>query len=215
MQEAPPRPTTARDLLSVSPVVPVVVVEDEAQAAPLASALLRGGIAVVEVTLRTAAGLPAIRRIAEEVPQVLVGAGTVTTPQQAAEAAEAGARFLVTPGSPSRLLDAALDTGLPVLPGASTLTETMSLLERGLDTAKFFPAESAGGASYLRAVAGPLPEVMFCPTGGITPANAPDYLALANVGCVGGSWIAPADALRSGDWQRIERLAAQAAALGA
>jgi 2-dehydro-3-deoxyphosphogluconate aldolase/(4S)-4-hydroxy-2-oxoglutarate aldolase len=214
MQEAPQSPTTSRDLLSVSPVIPVVVIEDEAHAAPLASALLRGGIAVIEVTLRTAAGLPASRRIAEEVPQVLVGAGTVTTPEQAAAAERAGARFLVTPGSPSRLLDAALDTGLPVLPGASTLTETMSLLERGLDTAKFFPAESAGGSSYLRAVAGPLPEVMFCPTGGITPTNAPDYLALPNVGCVGGSWITPADALAGGDWQRVERLAAQAAALG-
>jgi 2-dehydro-3-deoxyphosphogluconate aldolase/(4S)-4-hydroxy-2-oxoglutarate aldolase len=213
MDAAPQAPTTGRDLLGISPVIPVVVIEDEAHAVPLAGALLRGGITVIEVTLRTPAGLPAIRRIAEEAPRMLVGAGTVTTPEQACAAARAGARFLVTPGAPPRLLAAALDTGLPVLPGASTLTETMALLEQGLDAAKFFPAEACGGAAYLRAVAGPLPEVAFCPTGGITPENATDYLQLANVGCVGGSWLTPAAAVREGDWRRIEQLAAQAAAL--
>ncbi|MCG8920098.1 bifunctional 4-hydroxy-2-oxoglutarate aldolase/2-dehydro-3-deoxy-phosphogluconate aldolase [Actinokineospora sp. PR83] len=182
-------------LLDVSPVVPVVVIEDAAHAVPLARALLRGGIGIVEVTLRTPAALEAIRAIAAEVPGTLVGAGTVTAPEHAKAALEAGAGFLVTPGSTDLVLGAAADTGLPVLPGAATVSEAMRLAERGYTELKFFPAEAAGGVPYLKSIAGPLPGLRFCPTGGISAASAPAYLALANVGCVGGSWLtaAPAD----------------------
>lgn len=201
---------TGRDLLGISPVVPVVVIDDATDAVPLAEALLRGGIAVMEITLRTPAGLEAIERVAAEVPGTVVGAGTVTTPEEADDARRAGARFLVTPGATDRLLAAALDTGLPLLPGASTLTEILRLREHGQQAVKFFPAEAAGGTAYLSAVAGPVPDVLFCPTGGITPGNAADYLALTNVGCVGGSWLTPRAEVRSGNWAAIERLAAAA-----
>jgi 2-dehydro-3-deoxyphosphogluconate aldolase/(4S)-4-hydroxy-2-oxoglutarate aldolase len=204
---------TALEVLELSPVVPVVVLDDVAHAVPLANALLRGGIPVIEVTLRTSAGLAAIERIAAEVPNVVVGAGTVTAPDHAKQAAAAGARFLVTPGCTDRVLDAAEATGLPLLPGAGTVSEAMRLAERGLTALKFFPAEPSGGVPYLRAIAGPLPQLRFCPTGGITPSSATSYLALANVGCVGGSWLAPKDALAAGDFARIEVLAQQAATL--
>jgi 2-dehydro-3-deoxyphosphogluconate aldolase / (4S)-4-hydroxy-2-oxoglutarate aldolase len=213
MTSAAPSVTTADALLGISPVIPVVVVDDADQAVPLARALARGGVSVIELTLRTPAGLASIERVAAEVPEIVVGAGTVTTPVQADAAARAGARFLVTPGSPDTLLSAVLDTGLPLLAGASTLTEIMRLLERGLSAVKFFPAEASGGTAYLRAVAGPLPDVRFCPTGGISAANAGSYLELPNVACVGGSWLTPASALRAADWKQVERLATQAAAL--
>jgi 2-dehydro-3-deoxyphosphogluconate aldolase / (4S)-4-hydroxy-2-oxoglutarate aldolase len=206
---------TGRDLLSLSPVIPVVVIDDVADAVPLARALARGGIRVMEITLRTEAGLGALERVAAEVPETTVGAGTVTTPEEAASAQRAGARFIVTPGATDRLLAAVLDTGLPLLAGASTLTEILRLREHGQQAVKFFPAEAAGGAPYLSAVAGPVPDVRFCPTGGITPANAARYLALPNVGCVGGSWLTPRAEMRAGDWTAIERLAAQAATLAA
>jgi 2-dehydro-3-deoxyphosphogluconate aldolase/(4S)-4-hydroxy-2-oxoglutarate aldolase len=206
---------TGRDLLSLSPVIPVVVIDDASDAVPLARALARGGIPVMEITLRTEAGLGAIERVAAEVPETTVGAGTVTTPEEAAAAQRAGAQFVVTPGATDRLLGAVLDTGLPLLPGASTLTEILRLREHGQQAVKFFPAEAAGGAAYLSAVAGPVPDVRFCPTGGITPANAAAYLALPNVGCVGGSWLTPRAEVRAGDWAAIERLAAQAAGLAA
>jgi 2-dehydro-3-deoxyphosphogluconate aldolase/(4S)-4-hydroxy-2-oxoglutarate aldolase len=205
--------TTSSDLLALSPVVPVVVVDDAAHAVPLARALLRGGIRVIELTLRTPAALSAIERVAAEVPDIVVGAGTVTRPEHAERAAKAGAAFLVTPGSTDRVLDAAEDTGLPFLPGAATVSEAMRLTERGLTALKFFPAEAAGGADYLKSLGGPLPDLRFCPTGGITPESAPRYLALPNVGCVGGSWLAPKDALEAGDWERVEELARAAAAL--
>jgi 2-dehydro-3-deoxyphosphogluconate aldolase/(4S)-4-hydroxy-2-oxoglutarate aldolase len=208
-----PVPSTGPDLLRISPVIPVVVIEDAGQAVPLARALCRGGIGIVEVTLRTPAALAAIERIAGEVPEIVVGAGTVTTPERATAAHRAGAAFLVTPGAPAGLLRAAVQTGLPVLPGASTLTEMMTLLENGQRAVKFFPADAAGGVGYLRAVAGPLPEVEFCPTGGISAANATSYLQLPNVGCVGGSWLTPASACAAADWPTVERLAADAAAL--
>ncbi|HKG49408.1 MAG TPA: bifunctional 4-hydroxy-2-oxoglutarate aldolase/2-dehydro-3-deoxy-phosphogluconate aldolase [Actinomycetales bacterium] len=201
------------DLLDIAPVVPVVVLHDVEHAVPLAEALVRGGIGIIEVTLRTAAGLPALERIAREVPGMVAGAGTVTTPAQVDAVRDAGARFLVTPGSPDRLLGAALDSGLPLLAGASTVTEMMRLAERGLTSLKFFPAEPSGGREYLSAVSGPLPDLRFCPTGGISAATAQEYLALPNVGCVGGSWLTPRDAVESGDWDRVERLAAEAAAL--
>ncbi|NUT97681.1 MAG: bifunctional 4-hydroxy-2-oxoglutarate aldolase/2-dehydro-3-deoxy-phosphogluconate aldolase [Saccharothrix sp.] len=205
--------TTSKDLLELSPVIPVVVLDDAAHAVPLAQALLRGGIRVIELTLRTPAALPAIEAIAAEVPDIVLGAGTVTAPEHAEQALKAGASFLVTPGSTDRVLDAVEDTGLPFLPGAATVSEAMKLAERGLTALKFFPAEAAGGADYLKSIGGPLPGLRFCPTGGITPETAPKYLALPNVGCVGGSWLTPKDALATGDWARIESLAKAAAAL--
>jgi 2-dehydro-3-deoxyphosphogluconate aldolase / (4S)-4-hydroxy-2-oxoglutarate aldolase len=206
---------TGRDLLGISPVVPVVVLDSAADAVPLARALARGGVTIMEITLRTAAGLEAIERVAAEVPETTVGAGTVTTPEEVAAAVKAGAQFIVTPGATDRLLAAALDTGLPLLAGASTLTEILRLREHGQQAVKFFPAEASGGAAYLKAVAGPVPDVSFCPTGGIGPANAAEYLALPNVGCVGGSWLTPAAAVRAGDWAAIERLAGEVATLTA
>ncbi|MDQ2585730.1 bifunctional 4-hydroxy-2-oxoglutarate aldolase/2-dehydro-3-deoxy-phosphogluconate aldolase [Saccharothrix yanglingensis] len=205
--------TTSSDLLALSPVIPVVVVDDAAHAVPLARALLRGGIGVIELTLRTPAALDAIERVAAEVPEIVIGAGTVTTPEHAEQAAKAGAAFLVTPGSTDAVLDAAEDTGLPFLPGAATVSEAMRLAERGLTALKFFPAEAAGGVDYLKSIGGPLPGLRFCPTGGITPESAPRYLALPNVGCVGGSWLAPKDALVAGDYARVEALARAATTL--
>ncbi|GAA1947788.1 bifunctional 4-hydroxy-2-oxoglutarate aldolase/2-dehydro-3-deoxy-phosphogluconate aldolase [Amycolatopsis minnesotensis] len=205
--------TTGPDLLALSPVLPVVVVDDAADAVPLAKALLAGGVEVIELTLRTPAALAAIERVAAEVPGIAVGAGTVTSPGQAKQAADAGAAFLVTPGCTDRVLDAAFDTGLPFLPGASTVSEAMRLAERGLSALKFFPAEASGGVDYLKSIGGPLPSLRFCPTGGITPESAPRYLALPNVGCVGGSWLTPKDALAAKDFARIETLARAAAAL--
>ncbi|MEO3937456.1 bifunctional 4-hydroxy-2-oxoglutarate aldolase/2-dehydro-3-deoxy-phosphogluconate aldolase [Dermatophilaceae bacterium Soc4.6] len=201
------------DVLAVSPVIPVVVVESVDQAVPLALALLRGGVGVIEITLRSEAGLEAIRAVAAEVPQMVVGAGTVLTAEHALAVTEAGASFIVTPGSPPRLLDAVLETGVPLLCGSGTLTEMLTLAERGLDAMKFFPAEASGGIPYLSSVHGPCPTLRFCPTGGISLANAAAYLALPNVGCVGGSWLTPKDAVAVGDWDRIEALATEAAAL--
>jgi 2-dehydro-3-deoxyphosphogluconate aldolase / (4S)-4-hydroxy-2-oxoglutarate aldolase len=206
--------TVKHELLDLSPVMPVVVLDDAADAIPVARALLAGGIRVIELTLRTPAALDAIRRVSAEVADIVVGAGTVTTADQAKQAADAGASFLVTPGCTEQVLAACFDTGLPFLPGASTISEAMRLAEQGLTALKFFPAEAAGGAAYLKAVAGPLPRLRFCPTGGITPDNAPGYLALPTVGCVGGSWLTPRDALAAKDFARVESLARQAAALG-
>lgn len=208
-----PLVSSVTDVMAVSPVVPVVVVDDVEHAVPLAQALLRGGIGVVEITLRTPAGLAAIERVAAEVPGMVVGAGTVVTPAQVDAVVDAGASFVVTPGAPDALLRAALGSGLPLLAGASTLTEMMRLVEHGLTAMKFFPAEASGGRNYLAAVAGPLPELRFCPTGGITEASAPAYLALPSVSCVGGSWLTPRSALGEGRWDVVETLAREAAAL--
>lgn len=201
------------ELLDLSPVMPVVVVDDIADAVPVARALLAGGIRVIELTLRTPVALTAIERVASAVPDIVVGAGTVTTAEQARQAADAGASFLVTPGCTERLLEAASRTGLPFLPGVSTVSEAMRLAEHGVEALKFFPAEPSGGVAYLKAIAGPLPSLRFCPTGGITPGNAPAYLALRTVGCVGGSWLTPRDALAAKDFARIEDLAREAATL--
>ncbi|MGW0522346.1 bifunctional 4-hydroxy-2-oxoglutarate aldolase/2-dehydro-3-deoxy-phosphogluconate aldolase [Crossiella sp. NPDC003009] len=206
--------TTARELLAVSPVIPVVVIDEVDHAVPLAKALARGGIGVIEVTLRTAAGLPAIERIAAEVPEILVGAGTVITPDQVDASLKAGSRFLVTPGTTDSLLTALEGSGVPFLPGAATISEALKLAERGHDTLKFFPAEQSGGTTFLKALSGPLPQLRFCPTGGITVTSARGYLALPNVSCVGGSWLTPKAALAAGDWAAVEKLAAEAAALG-
>jgi 2-dehydro-3-deoxyphosphogluconate aldolase/(4S)-4-hydroxy-2-oxoglutarate aldolase len=208
-----PALSSEADVLGLSPVIPVVVVDSVEQAVPLAQALLRGGIPVIELTLRSEAGLAAIEAVASQVEGMVVGAGTVLTPKQVTQVRDAGARFLVTPGSPPRLLEAAVGSGLPLLAGAGTLTEMLTLAEAGLTAMKFFPAEASGGRPYLSAVAGPCPHLRFCPTGGVTPDNAADYLALPNVGCVGGSWLTPKDAVAQGDWARIEALAADAATL--
>ena len=200
-------------VLDLAPVVPVVVVEDAADAVPLARALVAGGLPAIEVTLRTPAALDAIRAITCEVPGAIVGAGTVISPKGVDAAVAAGARFLVSPGWTDRLLEAMRQSGVPFLPGVSTTSEVVALLERGLSELKFFPAEAAGGTAYLTSLAGPLPQARFCPTGGISLTSAPSYLALPNVGCVGGTWMLPADALAARDWARVETLAREAAAL--
>ncbi|MFI1100103.1 bifunctional 4-hydroxy-2-oxoglutarate aldolase/2-dehydro-3-deoxy-phosphogluconate aldolase [Streptomyces melanogenes] len=200
-------------VLDLAPVVPVVVLDDAADAVPLARALVAGGLPAIEVTLRTPAALDAIRAIAEGVPQAVVGAGTVVSAAGVADAVAAGARFLVSPGWTGGLLDAMTASGLPFLPGVATASEVVALLERGIREMKFFPAEAAGGTAYLKSLAGPLPGARFCPTGGISLASAPDYLALPNVGCVGGTWMLPPDAVAARDWGRVEALAREAAGL--
>lgn len=200
-------------LLDQVPVIPVVVVEDLADAVPLARALADGGVPVVELTLRTAVALDAMALIAREVPEVLLGAGTVVSPDQAKRARDAGARFLVSPGSTPRLLEAMTDTGLPFLPGVATVSEALAVLEHGLTEMKLFPAEASGGTAFLSALASPLPQVRFCPTGGVGPGNVADYLALPNVGCVGGSWLTPRDVVRAGEWCEVSRRAAATLAL--
>lgn len=203
----------ASSVLDLAPVVPVAVIEDAADAVPLARALMAGGLPAIEVTLRTPAALDAIRAIAGEVPDAVVGAGTVIVPEQVGACVAAGARFLVSPGWTDALLTAMRASGVPFLPGVSTTSEVVALLERGVREMKFFPAQAAGGTAYLKSLAGPLPQARFCPTGGIGPATAPEYLSLPNVGCVGGSWMVPADAVAAGDWDRIEELARAAAGL--
>ncbi|MGE3284503.1 MAG: bifunctional 4-hydroxy-2-oxoglutarate aldolase/2-dehydro-3-deoxy-phosphogluconate aldolase [Pseudonocardia sp.] len=193
----------ADGLLSLSPVIPVVVLDDAADAVPLAGALLDGGVPVMEITLRTPAALASIAAVADAVPAMTVGAGTLTTPSEVGDAVAAGARFLVSPGSPARLVDAMLATGLPALPGVATATEALALLDRGVTAMKFFPAGPAGGPRYLAALAGPLPQVRFCPTGGIGPGDVEVYLSLPNVACVGGSWLAPRDVVRRRDWAEV------------
>ncbi|WP_067458053.1 bifunctional 4-hydroxy-2-oxoglutarate aldolase/2-dehydro-3-deoxy-phosphogluconate aldolase [Actinomadura macra] len=204
---------TDDNLLDLAPVIPVVVLDDADAAVPLARALVDGGLPAIEVTLRTPAALEAITLIAAEVPDAVVGAGTVLRPEDAERSAAAGARFLVSPGLTSRLQAAMVATGVPFLPGVATASEVIALLEDGITAMKFFPAEAAGGRAYLKSLAGPLPQARFCPTGGIALGNAADYLALPNVGCVGGSWLTPGDALRAGDWERVRGLAVEAAAL--
>ncbi|MFD5857587.1 bifunctional 4-hydroxy-2-oxoglutarate aldolase/2-dehydro-3-deoxy-phosphogluconate aldolase [Streptomyces chartreusis] len=202
-------------VLDLAPVVPVVVIDDPSDAVPLARALVAGGLPAIEVTLRTPAALEAIGAVADAVPDAVVGAGTVITPEQVRLAVTAGARFLVSPGWTDLLLEAMRASGVPYLPGVSTTSEVVALLERGVREMKFFPAEAAGGTAYLKSLNGPLPQARFCPTGGIGPATAPDYLALPNVGCVGGSWMLPADAVAARDWGRVEALAREAAGLRA
>lgn len=195
-----------RAICALAPVVPVLVVEDAGHARPLAEALVAGGLPVLEVTLRTPCALQAIRAMAQ-VPGGVVGAGTVLTPADMAAAKAAGAQFAVSPGATPALLAAAEAEGLPILPGAATASEVMALLERGHTVAKFFPAAVLGGAPALKALAGPLPQMAFCPTGGIGAGNAAEYLALSNVLCVGGSWVAPGHLVAAGDWAGVQSLA--------
>lgn len=203
----------AFSLLDVAPVMPVVVIDDAADAVLLARALVSGGIPVVELTLRTPAALDAIHAISVEVPEILVGAGTVVTGSQAKAAHEAGAQFLVSPGCTRELQVAVATTGLPYLPGVATVSDVLTLLESGIHEMKFFPAEASGGIPWLGSVAGPLPGVRFCPTGGIDANSARAYLAQPNVGCVGGSWIASRELIACAKWATVEALAREASAL--
>ena len=198
-----------------SRVVPVIVITDVAQAVPLAHALLAGGIDVMEITLRHAAGLPAIAAVARAVPAMHVGAGTVTRPQEMLQARDAGARFALSPGSSDALAQAAIDCELPFIPGAMTPSEVMHARGIGFGLVKLFPAAQAGGVAMLKALSGPLPDMKFCPTGGVSLANLPEYLQQPNVAMVGGSWLTPLDALTQGRWQDITALAAQAVAAAA
>ncbi|MBU2993644.1 bifunctional 4-hydroxy-2-oxoglutarate aldolase/2-dehydro-3-deoxy-phosphogluconate aldolase [Octadecabacter sp. 1_MG-2023] len=202
----------AADICALAPVVPVLVVKDASKAGDLARALVAGGLPALEVTLRTDAALDVIREMAK-VEGGVVGAGTLLTEADVIAAKDAGATFGVSPGATDRLLDACEANDLPLLPGAASATEAMRLLERGYTTQKFFPAEAAGGAPLLKGLSSPLPQIKFCPTGGVSLSNAPTYLALPNTVCVGGSWVAPSDLVEAGDWDAIEKLAREAAAL--
>ncbi|MFP7754441.1 bifunctional 4-hydroxy-2-oxoglutarate aldolase/2-dehydro-3-deoxy-phosphogluconate aldolase [Thermodesulfobacteriota bacterium B35] len=204
--------TTPMEILGAGPVIPVMVVEDADLAVPLARALLAGGVRVLEITLRSDAAVEAIRRISLEVEGALVGAGTVVSEADLATVTGAGALFAISPGLTPALLAAAADGTIPLIPGISTVSELMLGMERGYGHFKFFPAGAAGGPAMLQAIAGPFPDIVFCPTGGVSAANYRDYLALTNVACVGGSWLAPADLVRARDWAAITRIAARAVA---
>jgi 2-dehydro-3-deoxyphosphogluconate aldolase/(4S)-4-hydroxy-2-oxoglutarate aldolase len=205
---------TLEDILKTAPVIPVVIIDDVKDAIPLARALVAGGLPVIEITLRTPAGLDAIRAIAAEVPGAIPGVGTVLTAADFENSIAAGARFAVSPGATDRLLDAVEGAPIKLLPGIGTASEGMKLIERGYEFAKLFPAEAAGGTALLAAIASPLPQLRFCPTGGITLETAPKYLKLPNVVCVGGSWMVARPAIQAGDWETIEHHAKAAASLG-
>ena len=200
------------EIFAAGPVVPVLVINDVEKAVPLAKALMEGGIKVLEVTLRTPAAIDVIKRIAQEVPDSLIGAGTVTNAQQLKAVVEAGAKFSISPGMTADLLKAGMDSEIPLIPGISSTSDLMKGKDAGYTHMKFFPAEASGGVKAIKSISGPFPDVTFCPTGGIGPNNYNDYLALNNVKCVGGSWLAPDDAIESGDWARITQLAKEAVA---
>ena len=200
-------------IAELAPVIPVLTVERVADAVPLARALAKGGLRALEITLRTEAALEALAAIASEAPEAVPGVGTVLSTGQFDQARRVGARFAVSPGCTPALAAAARSTGLPYLPGVQTVSEAMALAEQGFRLLKFFPADAAGGIPWLKSVAAPSADLRFCPTGGIGAETTPDYLAVHNVACVGGSWVAPRDAVAAGDWPRIERLAAAASAL--
>lgn len=202
-----------REVCALAPIVPVLVVKNASTARELAEALVAGGLPALEVTLRTPAALDAIRAMSE-VPGGVVGAGTLITPEDVKAAKAAGAKFGVSPGATDRLIRACEEEGLPLLAGAATATEAMAMLEKGYDLLKFFPAEASGGAPAIKAIGAPLPQIDFCPTGGVSLLNAMDYLSLPNVICAGGSWVAPAGMVASGDWAGIESLAREASRLG-
>ncbi|WP_297733809.1 bifunctional 4-hydroxy-2-oxoglutarate aldolase/2-dehydro-3-deoxy-phosphogluconate aldolase [uncultured Maricaulis sp.] len=206
---------TLETLVRAASVIPVLTVGDVAKAAPLSRALKAGGLRVVEMTMRTPAALDVLSAMKAAEPGMIIGMGTIRTPEQVADAMAAGADFLVSPGLSPELIPALLGSGLPVLPGVATAGEAMSAVEAGFEVLKFFPAEQAGGRPYLKSIAGPLPDIRFCPTGSITREMAPDYLALPNVVCVGGSWIATGAMIEAGDWDAITGNAAAAAAMKA
>ena len=200
-------------ILRAQPVVPVLIVDDAKSAVPLARALVAGGLKAIEITMRTPAALDAVKAVAAEVEGANVGAGTILSAKDFDAAVKAGSTFIVSPGATRGVLEAAKGSGVPLLPGAATASEVMALREEGLEVMKFFPAEQAGGAAYLKALSSPLAGTLFCPTGGISLKNAKDYLSLPNVVCVGGSWVAPKDLVAAGEWAGITRLASEAAAL--
>lgn len=204
-----------RPTLGISPVIPVLVIERTEDALPIAQALYNGGLKVLEITLRTPNALDVIREVTRHLPQAIVAAGTVTTPKQWQAAAEAGAHFAVSPGLTPALMQAAHGAGIPLLPGVATASELMTAMDAGFECFKFFPAQQAGGVGMLKAWSGPLPQAVFCPTGGITPQTAPDFLALPNVPCVGGTWLAPHDLVQVQAWAAIQTRAREAAALSA
>ncbi len=199
-----------QDIFKRSPIVPVMVINKIEDAVPLAKALVAGGISVLEVTLRTPCALEAITKIAKEVPDALVGAGTILNEEQLKQAVDAGAQFVITPGATPSLLKAAMAGTTPLIPGVASISEVMTGMSLGYKNFKFFPAEASGGVNALKAFSGPLADIRFCPTGGITPSSYRDYLALKNVDCIGGSWIAPTDAMEQGDWARITALCKEA-----
>ncbi|WP_414827674.1 bifunctional 4-hydroxy-2-oxoglutarate aldolase/2-dehydro-3-deoxy-phosphogluconate aldolase [Alteromonas sp. H39] len=198
------------EIFAAGPVVPVLVINDVEKAVPLAKALMAGGIKVLEVTLRTPVAIDVISKIAKEVPDALIGAGTVTNAQQLKAVTEAGAKFAISPGMTADLLKAGMDGDIPLIPGISSTSDLMKGKDAGYTHMKFFPAEASGGVKAIKSISGPFPDVTFCPTGGIGPANYKEYLALPNVKCVGGSWVAPDDAINEGDWDRITQLAKDA-----
>jgi 2-dehydro-3-deoxyphosphogluconate aldolase/(4S)-4-hydroxy-2-oxoglutarate aldolase len=202
-----------RTTLAIAPVIPVLTIEKVEHAVPLAKALAAGGLRVLEVTLRTPACLPAIEAMRKSVPEAVVGVGTITRAEDFVSSANAGAQFGVSPGLTAELAAAAKKAPFPLLPGIMTPSELIAGLGWGFDTFKLFPAQQAGGVNMLKALNGPFPDIVFCPTGGITRATAPDFLDLPNVACIGGSWVAPADKVRAGDWKGIEELARDAAEL--
>ncbi|WP_192022663.1 bifunctional 4-hydroxy-2-oxoglutarate aldolase/2-dehydro-3-deoxy-phosphogluconate aldolase [Shewanella sp. WPAGA9] len=195
-----------QDIFKRSPIVPVMVINKIEHAVPLAKALVAGGISVLEITLRTECALEAIKLIAKEVPEAIVGAGTILNEQHLQQAIDAGSQFIITPGATEGLLKAAMKGNVPLIPGVASISEVMVGMELGYTHFKFFPAEASGGVGALKAFSGPLANIRFCPTGGITPTSYKNYLALPNVDCIGGSWIAPTDAMEQGDWDRITQL---------
>jgi 2-dehydro-3-deoxyphosphogluconate aldolase/(4S)-4-hydroxy-2-oxoglutarate aldolase len=202
-----------RDIMKVAPVIPVLIIDDLAHAGPLAQALCAGGLRVLEVTLRTPVALAAIEAMRKAAPDAIVGVGTLTKPEDFQQAERAGAQFGVSPGLTPELAHASRTVNFPLLPGVMTASEVIAARLQGFNSLKLFPAMQAGGIGMLKALASPFSDVMFCPTGGITRESAPDFLALSNVACVGGSWVAPAKLMAAGDWQGITKLAADAAAL--
>ncbi len=205
--------TAIKEIMNSAPVIPVMVINKLEHAVPLAHALVDGGLKVLEITLRTPVALEAIKIIKAEVPHAIVGAGTIINLETLNQAIDAGSEFLVSPGVTNSLINAAINSKTPILPGVVSPSEVMRLMEKGITEMKFFPAEAAGGIPMLKSIGGPLPQVTFCPTGGINPANAIDYLALKNVACVGGSWMAPAALVEAEDWHEISCRAKAAAAL--
>jgi 2-dehydro-3-deoxyphosphogluconate aldolase/(4S)-4-hydroxy-2-oxoglutarate aldolase len=201
---------TIHEIMKVSPVVPVMVINNVEHAVPLAKALVKGGLKVLEITLRTDAALESIRRIKAEVPEAIVGAGTIINVETLNAAIDAGAEFIVSPGTTEKLIDAALATGVPLLPGVADPSQAMALLEKGITAMKFFPAEAAGGVPMLKSIGAPIPQITFCPTGGVSQKNVNDYYKLSNVGCVGGSWMCAASLVDAENWDEITRLSAEA-----
>ena len=204
---------TIKDIMAISPIVPVMVINNVEHAVPLAHALVKGGLKVLEITLRTPAALESIRRIRAEVPEAIVGAGTIINIETLNKAIDAGAEFIVSPGTTDKMIDAALATGIPLLPGIANPSQAMRLLEKGITEMKFFPAEAAGGIPMLKSIGAPIPQISFCPTGGVSQKNVKEYYNLSNVACVGGSWMCAASLVDAEDWGEITRLSIEAIAL--